>query len=155
MPVPKSRKAAPFAWRPVAIYVAVVIVVGAGLVLWDRAYVSRQTFPDLLRTQPEVVAKNLVENVVGAGTVQAPVTLDRKTETVTLTVRDVVTDKGKTTAQKQELLSGEGRQAVESILGAVTFKHIVLKLVKDGKVLATVRGEPGKTPQTEFAPDLK
>jgi len=155
MPVPKSRKAAPFAWRPVAIYVAVVIVAGAGLVIWDRAYVSRQTFPDLLRTQPEVVAKNMVENVVGPGTVQTPVTLDRKTETVTLTVRDVVTDKGKTTAQKQELLTGEGRQAVESILGVVTFKHIVLKLVKDGKVLATVRGEPGKTPQTEFAPDLK
>ncbi len=153
--MPKSRMTAPFAWRPVAIYVAIVIVAGVGLVIWDRAYEGSQgSLGSSLSRRPEDAARNLVENVVGRGTVEI-VTLDQKTGTVTITVRDVVSDKGKTPAEKRELLSGEGTQAVESVLGFVSFKHIVLKLVKDGKVLATVRGEPGKPPQTEFAPGLK
>ncbi len=150
--MPRSRNPKPFAWRPVAIYIAVVLVAGAGLVLWDRAYEARLS--PSVSIQPEVVAKNLVEALVGAGTVQSA-KLDRKTGTLTMVVKDVLTDKGKPPAQNREQLSRQGSLAVESILGLIAFKQIVLQLVKDGKVLATVRGEPGKPPQTEFAPDLK
>jgi hypothetical protein len=150
MPVPKPRRSRPFEWRPVLIYIALVVVAGAGLVLWDLSYEARQTAP----TQPEVVAKNLVEAIVGPGTVQSA-RLDRKTGTLSMVVKDVVTERGKTPAQNRDLLSREGQMAVEGTLGMVRFKQIVLQLVKDGKVLATVRGEPGKAPQTEFGPDLK
>ena len=78
-----------------------------------------------------------------------------KPGTLRVVVKDIIADKGKTPAQKRDLLSREGQLAVEGTLGMVAFKQIVLQLVKDGKVLATVRGEPGKTPQTEFPPDLK
>jgi hypothetical protein len=69
-------------------------------------------------------------------------------------VRDVVADKAKTPAERRDLLSKEGALAAERLLASVAFKHVVLQLVKDGKVLATVRAEPGKKPRTEFAPDL-
>jgi len=150
LPKPKNRML--FAWRPVTIYVAVVLVAGAGLVIWERAYEARQD--SVAAPPPEAAAKNLVEGYVGAGTVQS-VRLDRRTGTLTLDVKDVVTDPKKTLAQNRELLSAEGRQAADRILGFVTFKHVILRLVKDGKLRATVRADPGQTPQTEFAPDFK
>ena len=150
--MPKSRKPPVFVWRAVAIYMAAVAVAFGGLFAWDRAYQARQTGPSTA-LRPEVVAKRLVESFVGAGTVESS-TLDRN-GTLTVKVKDVVTDTSKTPAQNRELLSGEGAQAVERILGFVTFKQVVLQLVKGGKVVATVRGEPGKKPQTDFAPDLK
>ena len=152
--MPKPRNRPIFAWRPVAIYIAAVAVAGAGLVIWDRAYEAHQGGAPASSLQPEVIAKRLVENVVGAGTVESS-TLDSGTGTLTVRVKDVVTDKAKTPAQNKELLTGEGTQAVESILGLVSFKHVVVQLVKGSKVEATVRAEPGKKPQTDFSPDPK
>ncbi len=150
MPMPRRQRA--FPWRAVVIYVAIVLVAGVGLVVWERAYESGQH--SLAAPSPETAARHLVENVVGAGTVQR-VTLDQKTGTLTMDVKDVVTDKSKSPEKNRELLSGEGTQAAQAILGLISFKQVVLHLVKDGKTVATVRAEPGKTPQTEFAPDLK
>ncbi len=146
------RKRIPFRWRPVAIYLAIVVAAGAGLVIWDRAYEARQASP----AAPPLVtgAQHLVEGYVGSGTVQST-RLDHRSGTLTMEVRDVVSDKGKTSSEKRELLSGEGTEAVKRILGKITFEHIVLKLVKDGKVLATVRSDSGKDPRVEFPPDLK
>jgi hypothetical protein len=142
----------PFAWRPVAIYLATVVVAGAGLVIWDRSYEARQASP---ATPPLLAgARNLVEGYIGNGTVRST-KLDHRTGTLTMEVRDVVADKGKTTAEKRELLSGEGTEAVKRIQGKIAFQHIVLKLMKDGKVLATVRADPGHEPQTEFAAEFK
>ena len=103
--------------------------------------------------RPEDFAKRLVEGYVGTGTVQAS-TLDRS-GTLTIKIKDVVTDKSKTAAQNRELVSREGSQAIERVLGLVAFKQVVIQVVKDGKVLATVRGKPGAKPQTEFAPEFK
>jgi hypothetical protein len=150
--LPKPKKRMPFGWRPVLIYIAIVLVAGAGLVIWERAYEAKQD--TVASPSPEDAAKNLVEGYVGAGTVQS-VRLDRRTGTLTLDVKDVVTDPKKTTAQNRELLSAEGTQAADRILGFVTFKHIVLRLMKDGKLRATVRADPGQTPRTEFVPDFK
>ena len=151
MPPPRKRHL-PFAWRPVAIYVGIVILAGIGLILWDRSYEAARH--SIAVPSPETAARNVVENVVGPGTVQRT-TLDQRTGTLTMNVKDVVTDKGKTTAQNRELLSREGTQAAETILGLITFKHVTLNLVRDGKTVATVRAEPGKPAQTEFGPDLK
>jgi hypothetical protein len=150
MPAPRRQRV--FPWRPVVIYVAIVVVAGIGLVIWDRSYeASRHS---VAAPSPEAAATHLVENVVGSGTV-SHVVLDKKTGTLTMDVKDVVTDKNKTPVQNRELLSGEGSQAAQAILGFISFKQVALHLVKDGKTVATVRAEPGKPPQTEFAPDLK
>lgn len=147
MPKPKSRKL--FEWRAGAIYIAAVAVAGAGLVAWDHAYEARVS----RALRPEDIAKSLVEGFVGNGTVQAT-TLDRS-GTLTIKVKDVVSDTSKTPAQNRELVSREGSQAIERVLGLVTFKEMVVQVVRDGKVLATVRGKPGAKPETEFAPDFK
>ncbi len=56
-------------WLPVAIYVAVVVVAGAGLFTWDYLYRRRQE--EAMRPPaPDVLAKNLVENIIGRGTVK-------------------------------------------------------------------------------------
>jgi hypothetical protein len=149
---PTSKRRMPFAWRPVAIYIAIVIIAGTGLVMWDRAYQARQE--SIASPGPEVVAKNLVEGYVGSGTVQG-VRLDHRSGTLNVDVKDVVTDVKKTPAQDKELLSAEGTQAAQRILGLVSFNHVVVRLMKDGKLRATVRAEPGKPPQTEFAPEFK
>ena len=150
MPAPRRQRV--FPWRPVVIYVAIVVVAGIGLIIWDRSYeASRHS---VAAPSPEAAATHLVENVVGSGTV-SHVVLDKKTGTLTMDVKDVVTDRSKSPAQNRELLSGEGTQAAQAILGFISFKQVVLHLMRDGKTVATVRAEPGKPPQTEFAPDLK
>lgn len=150
MPSPKRQRV--FPWRPALIYVIVVLVAGVGLILWDRSYESRRY--SVAAPSPEAAATHLVENVVGPGTV-SHVTLDKKSGTLTMDVKDVVTDKSKSPAQNRELLSGEGTQAAQAILGLISFKQVVLHLVRDGKTMATVHAEPGKPPQTEFAADFK
>jgi len=150
--VPKPRKRTGFPWKPVAVYIAVVAAAGTGLILWDRAYQAREEFSAAPR--PETVAKSVVEGFVGAGTVQS-VKLDQRTGTLTMEVKDVVTDKNKTAEQNRSLLSGQGTQAAQRILGLISFKRVDLRFVRNGKLLATVRAEPGKTPETIFAPDFK
>ncbi|HKV44876.1 MAG TPA: hypothetical protein VJT32_09430 [bacterium] len=151
MPKPKNQQI--FPWRPAAIYLAIVAVVAVALGAWEHAYEARQA-GTAASLRPDVIARRLVENVVGAGTVQSS-TLDAKTDTLTMKVKDVVSDQAKTPEQKRALLSGEGTQAVQGILGLISFKHIVLELEKDNAVEATVRAEPGKTPTTDFSPALK
>src|SRR2546428_12895979 len=54
-------------WVPVAIYIAAVVVVGGGLFAWDYAY-RRKAEEALRPPPPDVLAKNLVENIIGRGT---------------------------------------------------------------------------------------
>jgi hypothetical protein len=150
MPNPKRQRV--FPWRPALIYVVIVLVAGVGLIIWDRSYEAGRY--SVAAPSPEAAATHLVENVVGSGTV-SHVMLDKRTGALTMDVKDVVTDKSKGPAQNRELLSGEGTQAAQAILGFISFRQVVLHLVKDGKTVATVRAEPGKPPQTEFAPDTK
>src|SRR3989442_8148403 len=56
-------------WVPVVIYVAAVVVVSGGLFTWDYAY-RRKAEEALPPPPPDVLAKNLVENIIGRGTVK-------------------------------------------------------------------------------------
>jgi len=56
-------------WVPVVIYVATVAVVSGGLFAWDYAY-RRKAEEALRPPSPDVLAKNLVENIIGRGTVK-------------------------------------------------------------------------------------
>jgi hypothetical protein len=151
--VPKPKTQQIFPWRSAAIYLAIVAAVAVALGAWEHAYEARQA-GTAASLQPDVIARRLVENIVGPGTVESS-TLDAKTDTLTMRVKDVVSDQAKTPAQKRVLLSGEGTQSVAGILRLISFKHIVLELEKDNAVEATVRAEPGKSPTTDFSPALK
>lgn len=65
---------------PILIFIAVVVVAAGGLVAWD--YTWRQREEAARRPPPaDVVAKNLVENIIGRDTVKA-ITVDEKAGTV-------------------------------------------------------------------------
>jgi hypothetical protein len=139
-----------FPWRATAIYAGVVVLAAVGLFLWDRAYEAQFAPPS-----PEALARILVQSRLGAGSVES-VRWDRKTDTLSMQVKDVVTDPKHTAAENRKTLSEEGTVAANLILRAISFKHVVLTIDKDRKVEATVRAEPGngKTPQVEFAPGV-
>ena len=78
--VDRLAKKTGLSWVPVAIYVAVVVVAGAGLFTWDYVYRRRQE--EAMRPPaPDVLAKNLVENIIGRGTVKE-ITVDEAAGTV-------------------------------------------------------------------------
>lgn len=54
---------------PILIYVAAVVMVSAGLYAWDSAYRRREE-EARKPPPPDVIAKNLVENIIGRGTVK-------------------------------------------------------------------------------------
>ena len=153
--MPKSRKRRGFPWRATAIYVLIVAAAGAALVAWDRAYEARRAAL-MVPPTPEARVTSLVEQVVGPGAVQS-IKLDQKTGELEMTVKDIVSQDAKTLDQKKKFLTGEGTVAIQSVLSQmVTLKKVTINLVKDGKVLATVRSVPGvSAPTTDFAPDLK
>jgi hypothetical protein len=138
-------------WRPAAIYGAIVIVMGIGLGLWDHAYEVHQAAL-LTPPPPQVLAKNLVEDVVGQGTVRA-VAADPKAGTLDLTVQDVLLKPGERSAEMHKDLTAEGTLAIQIVQSRLPgFKTVTVHLVdKAGKSLATVRMQPGqRTPAAEF-----
>lgn len=68
---------------PILIYIAVVVVVVAGLLAWDATWRRRE---EAARKPPpaDVLAKNLVENIIGRNTVKK-VTIDEAKGTVDVT----------------------------------------------------------------------
>ncbi len=142
-------------WHHAAIYAALVVAVGVALALWDHAYEARRAA--LLRPPPpEVLAKNLVEDIVGPGTVRH-VSVDPKAGTLDLTVEDVLVKPGQSLAEKQKNLTTEGTLAIQLVQSRLrSLTTVTVHLVKAGTPLATVRIAPGqKAPTADFAPGLK
>jgi len=67
--VDRLAKKTGLSWVPVVIYVAAVAVVSGGLFAWDYAY-RRKAEEALRLPSPDVLARNLVENIIGRGTVK-------------------------------------------------------------------------------------
>ncbi len=138
-------------WRHAAVYAALVAAAGLGLAAWDRAYESRFQRPPL-----RVLAKNLVESLVGGGTVRS-LSVDEKAHTIDVTVEDVLIKPGQSPAEQRQNLTQEGTLAIQVLRTQLkSFKTITVHLVKAGTPLATVAttGERA-TPTTEFAPGLR
>lgn len=128
---------------------------GAGLVLWDRAYETRRA-ARLTPPPPDVLARNLVEDVVGPKTVQN-VAVDEKAGTLELSVTDVLIKPGQPRDEMRKNLASEGALAIQLLRSYMAqFTTVTIHLVKDKKVLATVRVTSGqKEPVTEFSPEVK
>jgi hypothetical protein len=140
-------------WVPIAAYVGFVVLVGAGLFAWDHAYEARQRA--LFAPQPpQVVVRNLVESIVGRGTV-TDVKIDDKASALDVTVRDVLIKPGQSLDEKKKNLSTEGTLALQFVGSRVRYKTMSVHLVGNGKVLATVTAAGQGTPKTEYSPDLK
>lgn len=140
-------------WVPVAAYVGFVLLIGAGLFAWDRAYEARQQA--LYTPQPpQVIVRNLVEAVVGRGTV-TDVKLDNKAGTLDVTVNDVLVKPGQSVDEKRKNLSTEGTLAIQFVQSRFRYKTMTVHLVQAGKPLATVTASGQSTPTTEYSPDLK
>ena len=142
-------------WRHAAIYGTLVVAAGLALGLWDHAYEARQAAL-LAPPPPEVLAKNLVENIVGPGSVHT-VSADPKAGTLDMTVEDVLVKPGQSRADEQKNLTTEGALAIQLLQSRLPgYKSITIHLVKSGKPLATVKVGSGKTaPTTEFAPEIR
>ncbi|HLW48806.1 MAG TPA: hypothetical protein VKW09_13690 [bacterium] len=140
-------------WVPVAAYVGFVVLVGAGLFAWDRAYEARQQAL-FAPAAPDVVVRNLIESVVGRGTV-TDVKLDQRAGTLNVTVKDVLVKPGQSLDEKKKNLSTEGTLAIQFVESRFRFKVMTVHLVQDGTVLATVTASGQSAPKTEYAPDLK
>jgi len=121
---------------PILIYVAAVAVVSAGLYAWDSAYRRREE-EARKPPPPEVVAKNLVENIIGRGTVkdvkvnESAGTVDVTFESATYPPAARATVDGEVVAQGLAKVGTRVRKgaAVASVRAA------------DGKVVVTARAE--------------
>lgn len=128
---------------PILIYVAVAVLVTAGMVVWDlqyrRAEEARRRPPE-----PEVIAKNLVENVVGADTVRE-VKVDREKKTITLSFEATQFKPGKSRQELRELLQAEALLATQSVLQQMRdYSQVTATLVYQGKTLAVAVAVQGR-----------
>jgi hypothetical protein len=136
------------------VYVAVVLAAGSAVAVWDHAYEARQAAL-LQPPAPSVIAKNLVEDVVGPNTVKS-VSLDQRTSTLEMTVQDVLIKPGQSRAEQQKNVAAEGSLAIQLIQGKMPMKAITLHIVNGTRPLATVMLRPGeKSPTTQFAAALQ
>ncbi len=128
---------------PILVYVGVAVVVTAGMYVWDmqyrRAEEARRRPPE-----PEVVAKNLVENVVGAGVVKE-VKVDREKKTIAVTFESVLFKPDKPKKDMRELLDAEATLATQAILVQMReYGQVTATLVSQGKTLIVAEAVRGK-----------
>ncbi|MGQ0548320.1 MAG: hypothetical protein ACT4PY_01440 [Armatimonadota bacterium] len=128
---------------PILIYVAIALAVTAGMYVWDLQY--RRAQEDLRRPPaPEVIAKNLVENIVGPNSVKE-VKVDREKKAVTLTFDSALYRADKPKKELRELLEAEATLAIGAILQQMRdFGQVTVTLTNKGKTLAVGEGARGK-----------
>lgn len=112
---------------PILIYIVTVLVIGAGLFAWDAAY-RRQQEEAQKPPPPDVIAKNLVENIIGRDTVKN-VKVDEAAGTV-----EVVFESATYPPAARSTITGE---VVSQGLAAVGAR------VKKGDPVASVKGSDG------------
>ncbi|MBI3998649.1 MAG: hypothetical protein HY355_06410 [Armatimonadetes bacterium] len=131
--------------RPIVIFAVVVVVATVGMYLWDVQYrkveEARRRPPD-----PEVIARNLVENVVGAGTVK-DVKVDRAKKTIAVTFESTQFKPERPKKDLRELLEAEATLATLAVLSLPQmheYQQVTATLVHQGKTLAVAEAVRGK-----------
>ncbi len=114
---------------PLLLYVGVVVVVGAGLFAWDYSYRRQQ---EEARKPPplDVLARNLVENIIGRNTVKS-VKVDEAAGSVEVVFESATYPPAARAEVNGEVLAqGLAREGMQ---------------VKKGEPLVSVKGPDGKT----------
>jgi hypothetical protein len=128
---------------PILIYVIAAIVLTAGLYFWDVQY-RKQEEARRRPPEPEVIAKNLVENVVGAGVVKE-VRVDRDKKTIAITFESALFKPDKPKKELRELLEAEATLATQALLVQMRdYNQVTATLTNQGKTLATADAVRGK-----------
>lgn len=149
----RGRRGQPANWVPVAGYVLFVLLVAAGLFAWDHAYEARQRAL-FAPASPQVLARNLIEDVVGPGTV-TDVKVDGKAGTLDATLRDVLVKPGQPLAEKKKNLAAEGTLAIQFVQARLRYKVMTVHVLLNGQVAATITAGGQSAPTTQYAPGLK
>lgn len=128
---------------PILVYIAVAVVITAGMFIWDLQY--RKTQEAARRPpEPEVVARNLVENIIGAGTVKE-VKVDREKKTIAVTFESTQFKPEKPKKELRELLDAEATLAAAAILDQMRdYGQVTATLTNQGKTLAVAEAGRGK-----------
>jgi len=125
-------------WVPVVIYVGVVVAATAGIFAWDYLYRRRQE--EALRPPPpDVMAKNLVENIIGRGSVH-DVKLDEAAGTVEVTFESATYPPAARAAVAGEVVS-KGLDQVMVGLRVVKGDPLVYVRTSDGKTVVAGQAE--------------
>lgn len=128
---------------PILIYIGVAVVVAAGMYAWDMKY-RRDEEARRRPPTPEVIAKNLVENIVGSDTVR-DVKVDQEKKAVTVTFDSVLFKPGKPKKDLRELLEAEATLATQAVLMQMReYGQVNAVLVNQGKTLAVAEAVRGK-----------
>lgn len=128
---------------PILIYIGVAVVAAAGMYAWDVKY-RRDEAARRLPPSPEVIAKNLVENIVGSETVR-DVKVDQEKKTVTVTFDSVLFKPGKPKKDLRELMEAEATLATQAVLMQMReYGQVNAVLVNQGKTLAVAEAVRGK-----------
>lgn len=128
---------------PIVIYVAVAVVVAAGMFLWDAQY-RREQEARRRPPEPEVVAKNLIENVVGAGVVKE-VKVDREKKAIAVIFESALFKPDKPKKDLRELMEAEATLATQAILVQMReYSKVTATLISGGKTLMTAEALRGQ-----------
>lgn len=128
---------------PILIYIGVAVVVAAGMYAWDMKY-RRDEEARRRPPAPEVIAKNLVENIVGSDTVR-DVKVDQEKKAVTVTFDSVLFKPEKPKKDLRELLEAEATLATQAVLMQMReYGQVNAVLVNQGKTLAVAEAVRGK-----------
>lgn len=128
---------------PILVYVGVAVVAAAGMYLWDVQY-RRGEEAKRRPPEPEVIAKNLVENLVGAGSVKE-VKIDRDKKVIAITFESALFKPEKPKQELRELLEAEATLATQAVLGQMRdYGQVTATLVGQGKTLAVAEAARGK-----------
>lgn len=128
---------------PILIYIGVAVVVAAGMFAWDVKY-RRDEAVRRLPPSPEVIAKNLVENIVGSDTVR-DVKVDAEKKAVTVTFDSVLFKPEKPKKDMRELLEAEATLAAQAVLmRMLEYGQVNAVLMNQGKTLAVAEAVRGK-----------
>jgi copper chaperone CopZ len=128
---------------PILLYVGVAAVVTVGMYAWDVQY-RRGVEASRRPPEPEVIARNLVENIIGAGTVK-DVKVDKDKKTVTVTFESTQFKPERPKKELRDLLEAEAILAASAILSQMReYGQVNTILVKDGKTLATAEAARGR-----------
>lgn len=144
---------------PILVFVLLAALAGGGLFTWDYLYRRRQEEANRPPT-PEIVIKNLIENIIGRDTVKEA-RFDQAAGVVSVTFESATFKPGQSKQDSRTFLSAEAELASGAILtipaqlaeaqpALKNVKRIDLTLAYQGAILATASAQRNKEVKVTF-----